>query len=706
MRFRRYFDAATRSSLAAVVLVCYQASAAELTSPDGLAQPLSRPAASAAGDSGLRGADIETIVVVGQATARVVDAEALDKVQAVDLEDVFRLEPSVNVGGSLGIAQKIYVRGMEDTLLNVTVDGAPQTGTLFHHIGRVSVEPELLKQVEVQAGAGEATAGAGAVGGSVRFKTKTASELLSPDENIGGVLKGQYFSNDGRKGSVTVYGRLGENWGALASAVRVDQDLREDGDGRVLLGTKSDQNLGFIKVDGALSERQHLTLSYEQREEEGEFGSKPNWAVLTAADVLYPVEAERRTAVLNYGMDASDYWSVEFSAYQTISEFKQNVFNRWGRYAAEMNTKGLDLRNTSRVGKHKLVYGLDYRKDRVESGYLEADAPGWDWAWDMDVLEFAEVGYVKGAYVQDHYQMLEPLLLSFGARYDSYDFEQLTYEGAADSDELSLNAGMEYSPVPDLTFSVGYAEAMRGKEVGDAFTLEHRPGRASVAPDIKPEDVANTELGVDYDNGVWRGKAAIYRTRIDDVILDQLGTVSPQDAIYYENIGRLEIEGVEVGAGYSVGGLDLDLAYSHSEPELNGHPVEGYEHNGLANASGDKWVLKIQYALLDSLEFGWIVTLVEDLNDIEVLHRNVEVGWIDSLQSVDKPGYTVHDVYLEWLPLRDDQLRLNLSAQNLLDETYRSHSSVADYGHIPYYEGIVGINEPGRDIRLGITYRF
>lgn len=92
----------------------------------------------------------------------VIDRQNLDRYQADDLNDVFAGRPDVNVGGSNSIAQKVYVRGFEDPLLNVSVDGATQAGALFHHSGRLSVEPELLKQVEVNAGAGRATDGAGA----------------------------------------------------------------------------------------------------------------------------------------------------------------------------------------------------------------------------------------------------------------------------------------------------------------------------------------------------------------------------------------------------------------------------------------------------------------------------------------------------------------------------------------------------------------
>lgn len=85
--------------------------------------------------------EFESIVVVDQTTNTVITPEELDKYQANDLADIFCLVPSVSVGGSLGIAQKVYIRGMENTLLNVTVDSAPQTSTLFHHIGRVFVDP-------------------------------------------------------------------------------------------------------------------------------------------------------------------------------------------------------------------------------------------------------------------------------------------------------------------------------------------------------------------------------------------------------------------------------------------------------------------------------------------------------------------------------------------------------------------------------------
>ncbi|NHK28705.1 TonB-dependent receptor plug domain-containing protein [Parvularcula flava] len=269
----------TKSAWLASAAISAMSSAIVLQAAPALAQEAAQESASE-----------DTIVVVGETTNVDINADQIERLQANDLADIFRETPSVSVGGSLGIAQKVYIRGLEDTLLNITVDGAPQTGTLFHHIGRVSIEPELLRQVEVQAGAGEATAGFGAIGGAIRFQTKDAADLLDPGQRFGALLKAGAFSNEGYKASATAYGRLNENWGLLGSYVHVDRDNMEDGDGNTLYGTSAEQSLAFVKLSGEISPNQRLSISHEYRKEEGEFGQRPNWPTLEG-DILYPIEA-------------------------------------------------------------------------------------------------------------------------------------------------------------------------------------------------------------------------------------------------------------------------------------------------------------------------------------------------------------------------------------------------------------------------------
>lgn len=643
---------------------------------------------------------VESVIVVGHVTDYQVDAEELDKIQANTLADIFRYQPSVTVGGSLGLAQKVYIRGMEDTLLNVTVDGAPQTATLFHHIGRVSVEPELLNQVYVQTGAGEATAGAGAIGGAIRFKTKDAQDLLDYDQQFGVLAKAGYFTNDGQKLSASAYGRISDSWGFLGSYVTNEQDGKEDGEGNEMLGVAAEQDLGFLKLSGSLTENQKLSVSYEQRNEEGMFGARPNWPVLEG-DTLYPAEGERKTTVINYGFDGENLLGIEATVYSTEAWFEMDRFDAWGNYGGSVESEGFDLRNTSLLGANTLTYGVEYRKDTASSSYLEDEDVWQGWAWDPSIGTFVEEGSVTGFYIQDHLQVTNALLFSFGARYDEYEVEQVTYDDETSSDGVSLNAGLEYNITEDLALSLGYAEAMRGKEVSDVFTLERDPSEPSIAEDLQAEEVTNAEFGLVYDDGSLYASFAYYDSEIDNVILDQIG-----QGTYYENIGTFASDGIEVSLGYFWDKFSTRLSYAGGDAELNGHPVEGYEQIGLGNISGDRWNLSFNYKPIESVELGWIILNVEDLNNVEVLQRAVELGWIDSVQYIDKPGYTVHDLYAQWVPFGNERLKLNLTVQNATDEHYRDHSSVGDYNSIAGWEGVAGLYEGGRDIRFSVAYSF
>lgn len=644
--------------------------------------------------------EIDEIVVVGALTDIELSREEIELTQANDLADLFRSEPSVTVGGSLGIAQKIYVRGLEDSLLNVTVDGAPQRGTLFHHIGRVSLEPELLETVDVQTGAGEATAGFGAIGGAIRFRTRDPVSLLDGDRRFGAMARLGWFNNDGEKYSLTGYGRLFGDVGVLASYVTVDRNTFEDGDGNEIFGSAATQDLIFLKAGGELGGGHRLSVSYEQRDEEGEFGQRPNWPVLEGDD-LFPGEARRRTITANYGYDINDWLGLEVTAYDTETRFTQDRYDRWGLYGADIESRGGDIRLNATLGAHDVKGGIEYRADEVTSQYLGDPAMWQPWAWDPAVGQFKESGELFGAYVQDHWRATDRLLVSAGVRYDSYDLTLDTYGGGVDSDGFSFNIGADYDLTPELTFNIGWAEAFRGKEIGDGFTIETRPGRLSLSPTLQPERVDNFETGLSWVRDGFTASAVYFDMTIDDVVLDQLGSgPAPQGSTYYENVGEFKTDGVELKAGYDAGDWGVDAYFNHYDSRLNGRVIEGYEHIALGNSMGDSWNVTGRWSPLETLDLQASLTVVEDLNDIEVFERGAAFGF------VDKPGYTLVDVFGRWRPFDDERVELLAGVYNLFDEQYRSHASVADYSHIAGYEIVRGVPEAGRNVRLTLALKY
>ena len=112
------------------------------------------------------------------------------------VKDVMRDIPGVYVGGTNGMNQKIYMRGVSDRGLNITIDGAKQNGNTFHHNADLLIDPDLIKAVDVEVGSRSVVNGSGALGGSVAFKTVDAKDLLDDGEAIGAKIKTGYASNN------------------------------------------------------------------------------------------------------------------------------------------------------------------------------------------------------------------------------------------------------------------------------------------------------------------------------------------------------------------------------------------------------------------------------------------------------------------------------------------------------------------------------
>lgn len=611
--------------------------------------------------------EIEKIEVTGQRLlgVDVVDLSDIRKKQANDLEDIFRGEPAITVGGSFGIAQKIYVRGIEDTNLNVSVDGATQAGYLFHHQGRLSIEPEMLKQVEVKAGAGTALDGPGALGGAIRFETKDADDLLVGDEQFGALLKAGYFSNtEGTKLSGSFYGRVNDNWSGLLIVGKNDTDNITDGNGDELGNTKTNQDLGLVKINGRLAEFHELELSHEIRNDDGFRNVRPHFYA-AGWNSANKQKSRRETSTANYAYAPdSDFIDLTITAYKTDSYLTQNEGNE-RQDGAGVESTGFDVRNTSMFAAHELTYGVEQRKD---TGYYINGS-------DVD-----EKGKVIALYAQDSYEINEQFTLSFGARYDDYELDDSDGQ-SFDASGLSPNINALYQVNQNWSVVTSYSEAIRGQKVKEAYLIGFR----SNAADLKEEEAKNTDLTISYENDGLLLSAQVYESRVDDVV----GTVKTADGRFFDNAGQLKTTGYALSASQQWQNAELAFNYSHTNPKLDGQPLDDTDL-GVGTAFGDTLTITSNY-LIESLnlELGWNARLVKSLSDVPAGHPN-------------KPGYGVHDLYLEWYPMADERLSVNLSVNNVFDKQYFDHGT---FGYDEDEGENIGLPEAGRDARLTISYK-
>ncbi len=622
---------------------------------------------------------VEMIEVIGQATGgldHLLSMEDIDKMQANSLGDLFKVDATISAGGPVGLGQKIYLRNIGEDSLNISVDGAEVASGVFHHSGRVLLEPELLKQVEIEAGTGAATAGPGALGGAVRFTTKDPDDLLLGDQNVGALLKSTYYTNgEGLKNTVSLYGRdEGGIFSGLVSFIQSDQNNVEDANGDDLLGTEADRELGYVKLVADISAEQYLSLSYETLEEEGDILYRPEW-IPGPRNPLSPTEASRDTLTFNYAYDSADnHWlNMSLNVYQTESEQIRD-----GDVVGHLESVGATLKNISEFANHKLIVGVNYRDDLAELNYPYASPVYYG--------DYDEEGEVKGVFIQDVIEVSQKLSLSGGLRFDDYELRDWQGQKFNDSG-ISANFSGNYKLTEQLHLSAGYAEAMQGAEVVDAYKMDSYTNAAN----LKPQQAKTYEAGLDYYAGALHLAMGAYQTTIKDPFT----YLSPGSNIDED----LETDGVYLTADYFYGNLTARVSYHSADTEVDGVTATRYEYGSNATSIGDTLAVILDYALTPNLQAGWTSEFVKGMHGVETAPYGTVI-------TADKPGYGTHDIYLKWTGLKQDRLALSLTVKNVFDKQYLSHASTADWTHNPGYGMIRGHYEPGRDVYVSASLKF
>lgn len=661
---------------------------------------------------------LDTMRVLGQPLAGfnvAITSDMIEARQASDLEDLLAHDPSITVGGGAPVAQKIYVRGLEDTLLNITIDGATQAGYLYHHQGRVSVEPELIKDVVIRAGAGNAADGAGALGGAIHFTLKDAHDLLDPGKQAGALVKAGFYSNNSAwKKHASAYGLLTDDLGLLVSVTHLESnDDYEAGDGNEVDETEQRLKDVRIRLSGNIAPDHYLSLSYEDYLDEGRRYARPNMGSL-----FHPIyqntpvdqKTDRESWIANYRYDpASELVDLSATVYhndariekrgdlwlaQPYPPFPPGPPTIWpfrdyygGEYhGGGVESLGFDLRNISRMGEHKFEYGVELRAD---TAYLINEVVA-----DFDDEE-TDIGAL---FLQADLQLTERLRLSTGARFDDYDYTDNNDVNISDS-KVSPNATLSFDVTDALELSVGYARAFKGVSSPEVFFLELPPNGTTLASYMGPDTVVNVdgipfevqalqaeesenyEIGFKYLAGSFAASGEVFRQTIENA--HYTGSTTR-----YSYVDDVEVDGYALRMAYYFdNGLSLNAGVSHSKPEIDGEPLSSGTM-GLGTAYGRTWTLGLEYSLSPSVSMGWDARFVERLEFVR-----------DGQD--EKDGYGVHDVFVQWTP--DDDLVVGLAINNLFDKFYYDQGSFfsRDDATDPY-----GLPEPGRDFRLYASYRF
>ncbi len=601
-----------------------------------------------------------------------IELDEIEATQVHKLSDVLRNVPGVSIGaGPRTIAEKPRIRGLGGNRVLITLDGARQNFNSGHK-GRVFVDTELLKSVEVLRGPGSALYGSGALGGIIAMTTKDAADLLYPDKQYGVRLKSSWQGvNDGLIGTATAFGKLNRLGGL---DVLVSGTQRETGDLRLAdkekLSDSAEAQLGgLIKLGWSLVPGHSMSFSRQYNYHRGEVPAQSD-SLTSATAVLTDRETELSLDRLSYRIDPIhpliDLHTFVYHNRQDILEKRIGTDGRLD--SIDFTTSGVDIRNSSRILRtgrtHRLSYGVEYYQDEMAS--RKGQAPN---------LAFPDaISRYSGVYVQDEISFdgrSRHFVAIPGVRYDHYRSQSEFGVGGTQDESsntaLSPKLGMIFSLNKNTNLTFNYAQSFRSPNFQELYISGAHFGANNFVPnpDLKPEELKNgVEFGIKWKNSTRvvgedglsiEGQLSLYQNEYDNFI-DSIVTTT---VTTFDNISSARIRGLEWQTQLSWPGSRLKL------------------YSTVTIARGDN--LTKDQPLSGIPGHSWAMGLEKNFSH-RSLSARLQATWNQRQDRVitgqpETPGYSTYDFYVNWWPVVHgiDDLQVSVALENLFDKAYTPH---------------------------------
>lgn len=656
----------------------------------------SSPIHAQATDRGDREADerrLDTLEVIGERPLPDVE-DRVQRGQAATVREIFDLDARINFGGGTRNGQRIYVRGIEGSNLNVTVDGARQGQNTYNHRGgQGNVDPDILKRVDIAPGPVTADAGYGALAGSVRFTTIDAQDRLADGDGFGAAARVGYASaTDAYRASATAYGMASDTLGLLLHASAQNYDDLRVGDGQRIPYSGGEDRSALIKLSLLDLEGHDLRVGIEGNRASGynymQRGDYP-WQIQPPIGTRPPQDQTltRTAQTLNYRYaPGSDLLDFRVTLANNRDDFHAPNSNG-ERFTSD--GRNVDIRNILRWALGGIDTDLTVGVEWVDQEGIARQNTG--------VSYFRTANDNLGAYLQArmHGQQWD---LSFGARRDRYDSDYGVR--GDDGSATSLNGQAQWRFDNGLRVHGGYGEAIRGfGTIPLQFTRNIASDlvfNGSADGSLRPERGRQSEIGL-----AWVGEGVLgarvfevgikrYLTRLQDVIaFDQPGSggLGGRPVRGFSNLHpSVRFEGTEFtvhwnGERYdtSLSAIDADAENLPLQPQFlarTGAPAQG------------KLVWDSRYALTPDWTLGYAFTAVEGLDDPPA----------GQVVFIERGGYTLHDLQVTWRSPGTRQWGVAFAVNNLLDRRYSNLTTFTEAGF--------ATEEAGRDFRLSVDFAF
>jgi hemoglobin/transferrin/lactoferrin receptor protein len=607
----------------------------------------------------------------------------LNRRQPQSLQGLFADQSVVATGGTTPASTKVYVHGIEDTMLNVQIDGARQPQRSgFHHNSNNLIDPAMLKGVAIDAGAASADAGPHALGGAIRYTTKDAADLLLPGRSFGGFAALSYDTNAHTfRRSGALYGKA-NGFEFVGYGAWADGDAYKDGRGDTVVASDVDlvNYLGKIAYEAPSGHR--ISFSAEHIQDEGIRPFRANFAMIPGFAIPYSFnETKRDTYTFQYRTtQRTDWYDPEVSFYSNKTTLYRpptgscaigsvaGTCIAFGR--GDFESIGGKAQNTFVVGPGKLTTGVDFYRDETIVDHFGANP-----LYGERLTNF-------GAYAQYRFSPWQQLRISTGVR---LDINKLEAADGSDQENtgVSPNIAVEYDLTRNWMAKASYGYSFGGVPLYESFLI--RGAIPAYAPGLDPQYGQKLKAGLQFTDGGFVAEASYFHTRIIDPVCPNCNPVA--------NDGDIVSKGVDLMAKYTWRHAQLGVAYTHTETTVGGGPLTT-NHFYYGTPFGD--ILKA-YGHYEFAGTGVVVGFVSQFAfDYEKIKDLIGPGGAPygTLQ-----GYGVHNAFVQWQPTAVPNLTLRAEVANIFDTYYVDRATAV--GGV-----IVPLASPGRTFLLSGKVEF
>lgn len=166
-----------------------------------------------------------------------------------DTRDLVRYSTDVGVADNGRHLKGFAMRGVEGNRVDVSIDGVSlpdfEENSLYNRYGnfnnsRLSIDPELVRSIDIVKVSDSVNAGSGSLGGGVNYRTLGAQDIVQADKEFGGILRSGHATKNREWVNTLGFGVVKSQFdAALLYSHRRGHEIKSKGSGPNTLGSSS-----------------------------------------------------------------------------------------------------------------------------------------------------------------------------------------------------------------------------------------------------------------------------------------------------------------------------------------------------------------------------------------------------------------------------------------------------------------------------------